>query len=131
VHVYEAMAQPIRRRIVEMLASGEHSAGDIEAVIIIEFGVGRSAVQRHLKLLREHGFVHVHEDDWPRHSYRLDDNFIGLLERHSRVLKKKWKRRIGWRLAVDPNIGFGTASRRGFRGHGVDPDDPWLSHPEK
>ena len=124
------MAQPIRRRIIEILASGEHSAGDIEGVIINEFGVGRSAVQRHLKLLREHGFVHVHDDDWPRHSYRLDDNFIGLLHHNANALLEKWRHRIGWRLATDPDVGFELTSRRGFRGRETDPDDPWLRHPD-
>ena len=124
MHVYEVMAEPIRRRIVEMLASGEHYAGDIEQVITVEFGVGRSAVQRHLKLLREHEFVHVH-DEWPNHSYRLDDNFIALLERGAKTLKKRWKRRTGWRVRTDPLAGVSIPSRRGHRGKGADPDDPW------
>jgi DNA-binding transcriptional ArsR family regulator len=124
MHVYEVMAEPIRRRIVEILASGEHYAGDIEQVIIVEFGVGRSAVQHHLKLLRDHEFAHVH-DEWPNHSYRLDDHFIALLERHARMLKGRWKRRTGRRVRVDPLAGVSIPSRRGRRGRGADPDDPW------
>jgi DNA-binding transcriptional ArsR family regulator len=124
MHVYEVLAEPIRRRIVELLASGEHIAGDIERVIIVEFGVGRAAVQRHLRLLRQHGFVHVH-DEWPNHSCRLDDNLIGLLERHARALRRRFKRRIGWRVNTDPLGQFTGTSTRGRRGHGADPDDPW------
>ena len=124
MHIYEVMAEPIRRRIVEILASGEHFTGDIEQAITTEFGVGRSAVQRHLKLLRDHEFVHVH-DEWPQHSYRLDDNFIGSLQRQARTLKKLWKRRIGWRVRTDPLSVVHFDSQRGYRGLGADPDDPW------
>lgn len=91
-----------------------------------EFGVGRSAVHRHLRLLREHEFVHVHDEEWPNHSYRLDDGFIRLLERESKRLKRLWKRRIGWRVDTDPLADIAPTSNRGRRGHGIDPDDPWF-----
>ena len=123
MHVYEVMAQPIRRRIVEILASGEHCAGDIEAAIMVEFGVGRAAVQHHLKLLREHGFVLVREE-WPFHSYRLHDRLIPRLERGAKRLRRLWNRRVGWNVSTDPLAGV-VPSGRGFRGRGCDPDDPW------
>ncbi len=125
MHVYEILAEPIRRRIIEVLSSGEHYAGDIESVICLEFGVGRSAVQRHLRLLREHEIVHVYLE-WPNHSYGLDDRFIGSLESEARHLKRLWKYRIGWRTHTDPLSSVPKYSRRGYRGRGVDPDDPWI-----
>lgn len=123
MHVYEVMAQPVRRRIVEILASGEHYAGDIESVITHEFGVSRSAVQHHLKLLREHEFVKVH-DEWPYRSYELKHVLIRQLSLESKHFTKLWNKRIGWRTNTDPLVGW-PASKRGRRGHGVDPDDPW------
>ncbi|WP_414672884.1 ArsR/SmtB family transcription factor [Lacisediminihabitans sp.] len=126
MHIFELLAEPIRRRIVEVLASGEANAGDIESLIMQEFGVGRSAVYRHLKLLRDHEFVHVHEDDWPHHSYRLDDGVIGTLEDEAARLRGLWEQRIGRRVRADPLRGFSGASLRGRRGRGIDPDDPWL-----
>ena len=124
MHVYEVMAEPIRRRLVEILASGEHVAGDLEAIVMLEFGVGRAAVQHHLRLLRDHEFVTVNLD-WPNHWYRLEDHFLKLLSREAKRLKRRWKHRIGWREPTDSIPPRSVPSTRGFRGHGADPDDPW------
>lgn len=48
-----ALADPTRRRIVELLAEREHDAGELAA----EFTVSRPAVSRHLRVLREAGLV--------------------------------------------------------------------------
>ncbi len=64
MHPFEILAEPIRRRIVEILASGEHFSGDIEAVIIHEFGVGRSAVQHHLAVFRRNWRGLDPDDPW-------------------------------------------------------------------
>jgi DNA-binding transcriptional ArsR family regulator len=127
MHIYEVMAEPIRRRIVEVLASGEHYAGDLESLIVIEFGVGRSAVQHHLKLLRDHGFV-VTRDEWRLRSYRLEDNFVGRLLEPAQHLQRRWDRRIGWSVQTDPLSPKLMPSSRGQRGRGVDPDNPWFYH---
>ena len=123
VHVYEVMAEPIRRRIVEMLASGPHDTGDIEAVVVYEFGVTRSAVHHHLRLFREHGYVTV-TDDWPRRTYQLSGDLIESLARQSAALEEKWRHRIGWNSNTDPLAPFRRYSRRGHRGLERDPDDP-------
>ena len=49
----EALADPTRRRIVELLADGELEAGSIAA----QFPVSRPAVSRHLRVLREAGSI--------------------------------------------------------------------------
>lgn len=127
MHPFEVLAEPIRRRIVEMLASGEHFSGEIEAIVTSEFGVGRSAVQHHLAVLRAHDWVIV-RDEWNMRGYRLDDYVIERLEREVRHLKKRWRRRIGWNGGVDPLPVMSKAAlptKRGARGRGLDPDDPW------
>jgi DNA-binding transcriptional ArsR family regulator len=53
VKALEALADPTRRRIVELLADGDREAGAIAA----EFPVSRPAVSRHLRVLREAGLV--------------------------------------------------------------------------
>ncbi len=50
-----ALADPTRRRIVEMLAAGEKPAGEIVA----EFSMSAPAISQHLKVLREAGLVTV------------------------------------------------------------------------
>lgn len=49
----EALADPTRRRIVELLAERDRDAGEIAS----HFRVSRPAVSRHLRVLREHGLV--------------------------------------------------------------------------
>ena len=51
--VFEAVADPTRRRVLELLAERELSAGEIAAA----FTVSRPAVSRHLRVLREAGLV--------------------------------------------------------------------------
>lgn len=57
MHALAALADPTRRRIVELLAEGEHSAGELAA----HFAVSRPAVSRHLRVLREHNLVRARE----------------------------------------------------------------------
>lgn len=52
---FVALADPTRRRIVELLAEGDRSAGDIAG----RFATSQPAVSRHLRLLRECGLVTV------------------------------------------------------------------------
>jgi DNA-binding transcriptional ArsR family regulator len=126
VHPFEVLAEPVRRRIVEILASGEHSAGTLEEVVTHEFGVGRSAVQHRLRLLHRCGWTIVREE-WPNRWHRLDDGIVPKLEREVRHLRVLWNRRIGTYGGVDPGAPFAPLhSRKGRRGRRADPDDPWV-----
>lgn len=129
------MSEPIRRRLVEVLASGEHTAGELCDVIQNEFGVTRSAVSRHLTILKENEWVIVRAE-WCNRLYRLDDAAIVQLRREVRRLEKIWARRIGVIARNDP-VPWHTepidkrrrpraveGSVRGLRGQGVR-DDPW------
>jgi DNA-binding transcriptional ArsR family regulator len=51
--VFTALADPTRRRIVEMVSAGEMSAGQIAD----NFAVSRPGVSRHLRVLRESGLL--------------------------------------------------------------------------
>ena len=59
VHAFEVLAEPVRRRILELLAGAEMSSGDVVAVIQREFGISQPGVSQHLKVLRENGFATV------------------------------------------------------------------------
>ena len=54
MHPAAAIADPIRRRVLELVRDGELPAGAIAA----QFPVSRPAVSRHLRVLREAGLVH-------------------------------------------------------------------------
>jgi DNA-binding transcriptional ArsR family regulator len=59
MHAFDVLGDPVRRRLLELLAEGEHSSGDMTAVIQAEFGLTQSAVSQHLGVLRQSGFAIV------------------------------------------------------------------------
>ena len=59
MHAFDVLGDPVRRRILELLADGEHSSGAITAVVQAEFRISQPAVSQHLKVLRENGFATV------------------------------------------------------------------------
>lgn len=71
MHAFDVLGDPVRRRILELLAGGEHSSGDVVAVVQGEFGITQSAVSQHLKVLRDSGFASVRIDG-PRRLYTIE-----------------------------------------------------------
>ena len=60
MHAFDILGDPVRRRILEILADKDApSSGAIVEVIAAEFGISQSAVSQHLKLLRDNGFASV------------------------------------------------------------------------
>ncbi len=62
MHAFDVLGDPVRRRILELLAEGELTAGAIGATIQAEFGISQPAVSQHLKVLRDNGFTSVRPD---------------------------------------------------------------------
>jgi DNA-binding transcriptional ArsR family regulator len=62
VHAFDVLGDPVRRRILELLADGEMTSGALCAVIRPEFGISQPAVSQHLKVLRHSGFATVRPD---------------------------------------------------------------------
>jgi DNA-binding transcriptional ArsR family regulator len=67
VHAFDVLGDPVRRRLLELLADSERTAGALTEVIRGEFGISQPAVSQHLKVLRESGFATVR----PEGSHRL------------------------------------------------------------
>jgi DNA-binding transcriptional ArsR family regulator len=59
VHAFDVLGDPVRRRILELLADGERSSGALTETIRSEFGITQPAVSQHLRVLREAGFASV------------------------------------------------------------------------
>ena len=131
MHPFEVMAEPIRRRMVEILASGEHTSGTLEEIIMIEFGVGRSAVQHHLGVFKRNGWVDI-RPDYTERWYRLEPDVVPGLVRETKRLRKLWNARFGALERRDPPIPAPRVplqrNPRGRRGYGADPDDPWYAN---
>jgi len=71
VHAFDILGDPTRRRILQLLADGEMSAGEVSAVIQAEFGISQAAVSQHLRVLRENGFASVRPEG-TRRLYAVD-----------------------------------------------------------
>jgi DNA-binding transcriptional ArsR family regulator len=71
MHAFDILGDPVRRRIIELLASGERTAGDIGAAVQEEFGITQPAVSQHLKVLRDSGFATVRPEG-TRRLYAID-----------------------------------------------------------
>jgi DNA-binding transcriptional ArsR family regulator len=64
---FNAIAEPRRRQLLDVLAGGERSVGEL----VREFGLAQPQVSKHLRVLREVGAVDVREDGRQR-LYRLN-----------------------------------------------------------
>lgn len=62
MHAFDVLGDPVRRRILELLADGERASGAVCAVIGEEFGISQPAVSQHLRVLRDSGFAVVRPD---------------------------------------------------------------------
>lgn len=71
MHAFDVLGDPVRRRILEFLAKGEHASGAVVVAIQREFGITQAAVSQHLKVLREGGFATVRADG-ARRLYSID-----------------------------------------------------------
>jgi len=72
MHAFDILGDPVRRRILEILAEkDEPTSGEIVDVIVAEFGITQSAVSQQLKTLRDAGFTTVRAEG-TRRLYALD-----------------------------------------------------------
>ncbi|ANJ25530.1 ArsR/SmtB family transcription factor [Agromyces aureus] len=95
LHPFEIVAEPVRRRIIEVLAGGSHPVGMLTDAVTAEFGISRSAVAHHLRILRDERAVSVTADLTVRH-YRLDEGFLERLDDAVGELFRLWDHRYGF-----------------------------------
>ncbi|MEL6370505.1 MAG: metalloregulator ArsR/SmtB family transcription factor [Pseudomonadota bacterium] len=67
MHAFDVLGDPVRRRIIELLADSELTSGGIVEVIQQEFGITQAGVSQHLRVLREAGFATVRAEGVRRH----------------------------------------------------------------
>ncbi len=86
---FNAVAEPRRREIVDLLAAGERPVGDL----VRELGLGQPQVSKHLRVLREVGLVDV-RDQGRQRLYRL--NGLALKPIHDWVssYERLWSERF-------------------------------------
>jgi DNA-binding transcriptional ArsR family regulator len=89
MQAFEALADPTRRRIVELLGARERSAGELVA----EFELSAPAVSQHLKTLREAGLVTVRVDA-QRRIYALDPAALAEIDDWLARVRRFWPARL-------------------------------------
>jgi len=99
-----ALADPTRRRILELLVDGEVPAGDLSD----QFSVSRPAISRHLRVLREAGLVRSRVDG-QRRVYALDAQPLAELDAWLAPYRRFWTQRVD---ALDTEIRRGRRKRR-------------------
>jgi len=104
VDVVAALADPTRRRILELLVAGDVPAGELAE----QFPVSRPAVSRHLRVLREAGLVEVRVDG-QRRVYSLDPRPLAELDAWLAPYRQFWSQRLD---ALDTEIRRGRRDRR-------------------
>jgi DNA-binding transcriptional ArsR family regulator len=93
VHAFDVLGDPVRRRILELLAEGEQSSGEITTVVQAEFGISQPAVSQHLKVLRESGFATVRPEG-ARRLYAVDSAPLHEVDMWLDRFRRFWEQRL-------------------------------------
>ncbi len=86
---FNAVAEPQRRRILDLLAAGERSVGEL----VRELGLAQPQVSKHLRVLREVGVVHVRDDGRWR-LYRLNGSALKPIHDWVKAYERTWEQRF-------------------------------------
>jgi len=89
VHAFDVLGDPVRRRILELLADGEQTAGAVSAAIQAEFAISQPAVSQHLKVLRDNGFASVRPDG-QRRLYAVDGTALRDVDEWLNSFRRFW-----------------------------------------
>jgi len=93
VHAFDVLGDPVRRRILELLADGELTSGAVVEVIQREFGISQPAVSQHLRVLRESGFATVRPDG-SRRLYAVDATGMQEVDAWLERFRGFWAQRL-------------------------------------
>jgi DNA-binding transcriptional ArsR family regulator len=92
---FNAIAEPHRRRLLDVLAEGERSVSDLVELL----GLTQPQVSKHLRVLREVGAVTVREDG-RRRLYRLNGEALKPIHDWVKAYEQTWSERFAAMDAV-------------------------------
>jgi DNA-binding transcriptional ArsR family regulator len=93
MHAFDVLGNPVRRRILELLADGERTSGAIVDIVQEEFGITQPAVSQHLRVLRESGFASARPDG-PRRVYFVDALPLEQVDSWLERFRVHWEARL-------------------------------------
>ncbi len=108
MHAFDVLGDPVRRRILELLASGEHTSGEVVEVVGGEFGISQPAVSQHLRVLRDSGFATVRAAG-TRRIYAVDPSGLREVDAWLEQFRGFWEQRLD---ALGTELARGRRTRR-------------------
>lgn len=93
MHAFDILGDPVRRRILELLAEGELPSGAIASVVQAEFRISQPAVSQHLRVLRDNGFATVRPEG-ARRLYAVDSAPLVEVDAWLDPFRRFWGQRL-------------------------------------
>lgn len=93
MQAFDVLGDPVRRRILEVLADGEVTSGAVTEVIRAEFGISQPAVSQHLRVLRDSGFATVRPDG-ARRLYAVESAPLREVDSWLAPFRRLWQQRL-------------------------------------
>lgn len=108
MHALDILGDPVRRRLLEVLAHGPQPAGALVDLVGGEFAISQPAISRHLRLLRENGFADA-DIDGTRRIYRIRPDGLDAASAYLGRLRSPISQRLD---ALHTEIARGRSVRR-------------------
>jgi DNA-binding transcriptional ArsR family regulator len=108
MEAFDVLGDPVRRRILELLANGERSAGEVTVVVQDEFEISQPAVSQHLRVLRENGFATVRAEG-TRRLYAVDAKPLQEVDMWLDTFRRFWSHHLD---ALATELARGKRQRR-------------------
>jgi len=108
VHAFDVLGDPVRRRILELLAGGELTSGAVTETIRAEFGISQPAVSQHLRVLRDSGFASVRAEG-TRRLYAVEPAPLREVDVWLEPFRRFWSQRLD---ALATELARGKRARR-------------------
>ena len=89
MNAFEVLAEPTRRHILDLIRDEERSVGEL----VEHLEMSQPAVSKHLRVLRETGFVEARVDG-QRRMYQLKPEPLGALDAWLEPYRKLWGDRL-------------------------------------
>ncbi|WDZ90357.1 helix-turn-helix transcriptional regulator [Nocardiopsis sp. HUAS JQ3] len=108
MHTFDILGDPVRRRILELLADGEQTSGAITDVIRAEFGLSQPGVSQHLRVLRDSGIASVRAEG-ARRFYSVDPAPLREIDAWLDRFRRLWDQRLD---ALETELARGRRAAR-------------------
>lgn len=108
MHAFDILGDPVRRRILELLADGEQTSGAITDVIRAEFGLSQPGVSQHLRVLRDGGFASVRAEG-ARRFYAVEPAPLSEVDAWLDRFRRLWEHRLD---ALETELARGRRAAR-------------------